>query len=68
MFYSPGSGGLAGVSSGGGGGGVLVDGKSPSGGGSEHGEGFGAGGGGEIDEVTITTRIGYPGVIILEFI
>ena len=44
-----------------------MDGQGPSGGGPEHGEGYGAGGGGDIYVDTLT-RQGYPGVIILEFI
>ena len=53
---------------GGGGGGVLVDGSGPNSGGPEHGEGYGAGGGGwtgNVDEATLT---GYDGVIILDLI
>ena len=67
-YFSPGSGGQAGVSSGGGGGGVLVDGRGPSGGGPEHGQGFGAGGGGTIYGSEPLTMRGYSGVIHLDFI
>ena len=42
-----------------------MNGQSPSAGGPEHGEGFGAGGGGYDD---LITNRGYSGVIILEFI
>ena len=45
---------------------MIVDGNSPSGGGEEHGDGYGAGGGGKyIDDATAT---GYDGVIILDLI
>ena len=45
-----------------------MNGSGPSGGGPEHGEGFGAGGGGEVLVSDPLTLRGYPGVIILEFI
>ena len=66
--FSPGSGGQGGDSCGGGAGGVIVNGQGPSRGGPEHGEGFGAGGGGSINFSSDLTLRGYSGVIILEFI
>jgi len=63
VVISPGDGGQGDYGSGGGGGGVIVDGRGPIGGGPQHGEGFGAGGGGYWNEVSAE---GYPGIIILE--
>ena len=50
---------------------MLVDGEGPSGGqlgpgGEEHGDGYGAGGGGRYTDVPTST--GYDGVIILDLI
>ena len=69
LLSSPGLGGRDGTCGGSGGGGVLVDGAGPSGsGGTEHGEGYGAGGGGFTGQVDEATFTGYDGVIILDLI
>ena len=66
LDFSPGSGGKGVSNARGGAGGVLVDGNSPSGGGEEHGDGYGAGGGGYFSDKPTAT--GYHGVIILDLI
>ena len=67
LTFSPGMGGQGTIyynGNGGGGGGILIDGVGPSGGSSTHGEGYGAGSGGNAVGIP---ELGYQGVIILDF-